>query len=719
MRDVPILLLANPLGADDAQRIGLAEIREYAVGERIIVDDFAAQTLIRVGYGVALSDDTEVLIIGAGVPNADLGNDGQWYLDTLAEVLWGPKSGGLWPSDPIRPDRGVSRFDIVGDDLIVTYSTGTTRNAGRVRGPAGSSATIDVGDVVTGAPGSQAAAINVGTVNDAVLDFVIPRGDKGDQGDQGPIGQSYGGGFTVDGDIADGVIETRIESPWGLRDNGTAYYDPDGALPAEAALLMPDPFTGGWALFRPGQPTATLNADRFRQLLTQYGLAVDQVGAPGGVATLDAGGKIPAAQLPALAITSTFPVASQAAMLALTAQVGDVAIRADGAGSFILAAEPASTLANWLALAPPSGGASTAYVDQAIATRVATATAENRYRRIIPSVEGVVLTGYGHSYLDGRWNGIGPGQKYIDRVNARLGTVLDNNGVGGYHMQDCVLDAIGNSSPARRLDPAERGIAIVDCITNDANTYGTSPAALTGWENSFRALLYYLSAQGAPLDDRWPFYTWNGAWTDLAREDYGSGTLRALGPGQAGYVEFATGGPNTWVVMLAGMADGSGRPVDVLLDGVKVASAVTSNAAIACGHSSTGGSVRASTSIAVPVVMGPGDHTVRITGAGGSTAGTLYFDGIYTLEPVAPRQVFVPKGVYVRSGTPDATFDAYNAILTRVAAELPNVHVVDTLTGFDKTIHIGADLNHLSQLGTQFVASKVTAAIVDWYAANP
>jgi hypothetical protein len=47
-----------------------------------------------------------------------------------------------------------------------------------------------------------------------------------------------------------------------------------------------------------------------------------QKGISNGVATLGSDAKIPTSQLPALAITDTFVMASQAAMLALTAEVG-------------------------------------------------------------------------------------------------------------------------------------------------------------------------------------------------------------------------------------------------------------------------------------------------------------------------------------------------------------------------------------------------------------
>ena len=65
------------------------------------------------------------------------------------------------------------------------------------------------------------------------------------------------------------------------------------------------------------------------------------------VATVGDDGKIPMSQIPAVALTDTFPVNSEAAMLALDAQPGDVAIRNDLSKSFILMAAPATTLGNW------------------------------------------------------------------------------------------------------------------------------------------------------------------------------------------------------------------------------------------------------------------------------------------------------------------------------------------------------------------------------------
>jgi len=78
-------------------------------------------------------------------------------------------------------------------------------------------------------------------------------------------------------------------------------------------------------------------------------------GVANGVATLDGSGLIPTSQLPPLAVNDTFVVASQAAMLALTAQIGDIAVRTDVSKTFILSASPASTLANWQEILTPPG----------------------------------------------------------------------------------------------------------------------------------------------------------------------------------------------------------------------------------------------------------------------------------------------------------------------------------------------------------------------------
>lgn len=78
-----------------------------------------------------------------------------------------------------------------------------------------------------------------------------------------------------------------------------------------------------------------------------------QKGANSGIASLDGTGKLPTSQLPALAISEVYVVASEAAMLALPSDIGEIAIRTDVSKSFILSAVPSSTLANWKELLTP------------------------------------------------------------------------------------------------------------------------------------------------------------------------------------------------------------------------------------------------------------------------------------------------------------------------------------------------------------------------------
>lgn len=87
-----------------------------------------------------------------------------------------------------------------------------------------------------------------------------------------------------------------------------------------------------------------------------YGTAADKdVGtAEGNVPEIQSGGKLDPSIIPVSVITEVFEVANEAAMLALSAQVGDIAVRSDENKSYILGAEPASTLANWVLLRTPT-----------------------------------------------------------------------------------------------------------------------------------------------------------------------------------------------------------------------------------------------------------------------------------------------------------------------------------------------------------------------------
>jgi hypothetical protein len=80
-----------------------------------------------------------------------------------------------------------------------------------------------------------------------------------------------------------------------------------------------------------------------------------------GYAGLGSDGKLISSQLPSITISDTFVTASQAAMLAVTAETGDVAVRTDLNKSFILKGVNPSVLADWQELLTPTSTVTTVF----------------------------------------------------------------------------------------------------------------------------------------------------------------------------------------------------------------------------------------------------------------------------------------------------------------------------------------------------------------------
>ena len=106
-------------------------------------------------------------------------------------------------------DKSISQLGVAttltGDELTVVVQNGVTKQtqlqdianlggpAGPVgpqgpTGPTGPGATIQVNSTVTGAPGTNASVTNVGSLQTAMFNFVIPRGDVGATGATGATG---------------------------------------------------------------------------------------------------------------------------------------------------------------------------------------------------------------------------------------------------------------------------------------------------------------------------------------------------------------------------------------------------------------------------------------------------------------------------------------------------------------------------------------------------
>lgn len=161
-----------------------------------------------------------------------------------------------------------------------------------------------------------------------------------------------GAGSGIDADTLDGTSSAGFATSG--HTHAGVYQPVDGDLTAIAALagttgLLKKTAADTWSLDTTAYATTTALGD---YVLTS---AKNQAN---GVAGLDAGGLLSTSVLPPLAITNVSVVATQVAMLALTAQQGDVAIRTDLNKSFILATSSPSTLADWKELLTPTDAVS-------------------------------------------------------------------------------------------------------------------------------------------------------------------------------------------------------------------------------------------------------------------------------------------------------------------------------------------------------------------------
>lgn len=75
--------------------------------------------------------------------------------------------------------------DLITADKMNKMENGIRDN----QGADGAAATVSVGEVVTGEPGTNASVENTGNASAAVLKFTIPKGEKGDKGDKGDTGE--------------------------------------------------------------------------------------------------------------------------------------------------------------------------------------------------------------------------------------------------------------------------------------------------------------------------------------------------------------------------------------------------------------------------------------------------------------------------------------------------------------------------------------------------
>lgn len=139
--------------------------------------------------------------------------------------------------------------------------------------------------------------------------------------------------FATQAETDAGLLDTVVVTPLKFQTRLAAFAQAKSANLTTLAGIVSG--ATGQTLLQAATPAAAK---------TTLGLAA--VATSGSASDLTTG-TLPTSVLPALAINDTFSVASQAAMLALTAQRGDVALRSDLNRGFILSTDSPATLADW------------------------------------------------------------------------------------------------------------------------------------------------------------------------------------------------------------------------------------------------------------------------------------------------------------------------------------------------------------------------------------
>lgn len=264
-----------------------------------------------VGYGI-----TDAVINGGGVYDLTLGSSinkpqagiaGRVYIDTTDYTL-SVDNGSTW-----------SHIGNIGTVTSVNVDSLT------------SDLTISGGPVTTTGTMSIGVAGNLAAVSSLSTPGLVVRGTNG------TWQTSYVVGMTNNTTIINGDGNGNIVVD--LANIGTAGTYLSVTTDSKGRVISGSQ-TADWSAV---VNTPTTNAG--------YGITdsvtTSMMAAPLGVATLDAIGKIPQSQLPAIAITDTYVVNSQSEMLSLVAQVGDIAVRLDENKTYVLTNSNQSLLTSW------------------------------------------------------------------------------------------------------------------------------------------------------------------------------------------------------------------------------------------------------------------------------------------------------------------------------------------------------------------------------------
>jgi hypothetical protein len=370
------LTIANVLETTDTNMITTAMLQSNSVTTAKITDlnvttakiaDSAITSVKIADLGIATGDIADLAITTGKIANAAV---------TTAKIEESAVTNSRIAADAVTSDKIAA--DAVGTSEIAALAVTTAKLAdSAVTSAKIADGTIVAGDIADGAITSAkildgtivAGDLADGAITSAkILDGTIVNADVSATAAIAKTKLDLGGTITsadlVDGTIVNADINASAAIALSkLAVDPLARANHTGTQTASTVSDF-DTQVRTSRLDQMAAPTAavSVNSQKITNLANpvdngdavSLGYLTGQKGIANGIAELDGSGLVPTHHLPALAITNTSVVNSQANMLALTAQVGDIAVRTDVNKSFILTATPATTLGNWQELLTPT-----------------------------------------------------------------------------------------------------------------------------------------------------------------------------------------------------------------------------------------------------------------------------------------------------------------------------------------------------------------------------
>jgi len=209
-------------------------------------------------------------------------------------------------------------------------------------------------DIINVTP-STPDTIVVSTPANNTTVLTVGVGQGGAVGQAGPTGPSGASGVI---DVSLPITNSGTSTAANIGIDQTALSITSAQISDKASTLITGIVGGGFT--KHGDVTIQGNSgidvvsDPYTSQITVRGQGVK--GSANGVASLDNDAKVPANQLPAIAITDTFVVTDKSDLTSLTAETGDVGIVTSESKSYILKGSSPTVLENWEWLRTPAVG---------------------------------------------------------------------------------------------------------------------------------------------------------------------------------------------------------------------------------------------------------------------------------------------------------------------------------------------------------------------------